>query len=165
MISGTYKSYFWIEWLNISLDRLVTAFPELVYDKYLAITSFDSGLLLPTEEERKAGWSSVDDITYSPIVEDIQLLPSGQYDEWYVFLQPPLPFQSEVFVNYGIFSLRNTEVHGLSGKVAQAQKQRQHRFWAQFERLEPETYLAQGDLTLCVTRNQALFQRLSRWQA
>src|SRR4029077_14052595 len=63
---------------------LITSCPQVVLGKYTAVTSFDSGSLVPNEDEILAGWQGRGGIAYSPKVESVEKLPHDLYDEWYV---------------------------------------------------------------------------------
>ena len=58
----------------------------------------------------------------------------------------------EVFINYWKFSLEDFLIDF------------QNRFWKQIEHLSPETYLAEGDYLICVTKNESLYNQISLWQ-
>ena len=77
------------EWLvtNQPFDLLQIC-PEVVLGKYVAITSIDSGPLVPTDEEIAAGWESRGRIACSPKVESVESLPRAGWDEWYIFGNP-----------------------------------------------------------------------------
>src|SRR5258707_12183343 len=77
------------EWLvtDQSIDLLQVC-PEVVLEKYVAITSFDSGLLIPTDEETAAGWETRGKIVYSPKIQNIKDLPRAGWNEWYIFDNP-----------------------------------------------------------------------------
>jgi hypothetical protein len=62
--------------------------PEVALGKYIAITSIDSGTLVPTDEEKADGWESRGQIAYCPKVESVESLPRAGYDEWYIFGSP-----------------------------------------------------------------------------
>jgi hypothetical protein len=62
--------------------------PEVVLGKYVAITSIDSGSLVPTEKETTTGWQSRGKIAYSPQVQSVEEIPSAGWDEWYIFDKP-----------------------------------------------------------------------------
>lgn len=150
------------QWLvtdeNFDLLKLC---PEIVLGKYVAVTSIDSGQLLPTEKETAAGWQSRSKIAYSPKVENAEALPREGWDEWYIFTTPTdlgtshlaenifeVPQEEghlSVLVNYG-FALHPPERAKLSDL-----------FWPQMARIDPESYLADNDFLTFVTMNEALF--------
>jgi hypothetical protein len=77
------------EWLVT--DRqfdLLQVCPDVVLGKYVAITSFDGGPLVPTSGERLLGWESRGRIAYSPKIQNVASLPRAEYDEWYIFGRP-----------------------------------------------------------------------------
>ncbi len=148
---GKHGDYFWIEWQEAFLSDLISGLPQIVTGKYLVNTSFDSGALTLRDEEIKQGWSN-DELALSPPIQDVSDIPQCHYDEWYIFNSPMTFEDYEVFVNYYVFSLEDflTEL--------------QERFWKQIARLSPETYLAEGDFLICVTKNESLFNQISLWQ-
>jgi hypothetical protein len=147
------------------LDSLLRRCPQALLGKYIAVTSQDSGPLTPTEEERRAGWQTRNEIAYSPPVQSAEGLPHGKcggFDEWYVFESPfdlrelwhgnvfeaPLTSgQVSTFVNFLGFALHNPEVEDLVSL-----------FWKQLDWIQPESYFADGNAFLTfVTRDKDLF--------
>src|SRR5438105_15566976 len=77
------------EWLVTDEQfDLLQACPEIVLGKYVAITSIDSGSLVPTEKETATGWQSRGKIAYSPKVQSAEEIPAAGWDEWYIFEEP-----------------------------------------------------------------------------
>jgi hypothetical protein len=151
------------EWLVT--DRqfdLLRICPNVVLGKYVVITSFDSSPLVPTDEEKAAGWESRSNLAYSPKIQDVASLPRAEYDEWYIFVSPvelgtshlaenvfEVPQEQghvSVFVNYG-FALHPSE---RAGGLA-------HLFWSQMERIGPESYVADNEYLTFVSANKTLF--------
>ncbi len=140
---------------------LLQVCPEVILEKYVAITSIDSGLLVPTEEETAAGWETREKIAYSPKIQNIKGLPRAGWDEWYIFDNPAdlgtnhlaenvfeVPQEQghvSVFVNY-CFALHQPEIKDLTTL-----------FWQQIARIRPESYLADNDYLNFVSRNKTLF--------
>jgi hypothetical protein len=138
--------------------------PEIVLGKYVAVTSIDSGELVPTDEEMAAGWQSRAKIAYSARIENVQELPREGWDEWYIFTTPTdlgtshlaenifeVPQEQghlSVLVNYG-FALHPPE----RAKLADL-------FWPQMARIHPESYMADNDFLTFVTLNEGLFARV-----
>jgi hypothetical protein len=150
------------EWLVTDQQfDLLRICPDVVLGKYLAITSFDSSPLVPTDEEKAAGWQSRNNVAYSPKVQNVSSLPRAEYDEWYIFDSPAALGVSHlaenvfevaqeqghvsVFVNYG-FALAPPDRTGLT-----------HLFWLQMERIRPESYVADNDYLTFVSANKTLF--------
>ena len=152
---GELDEYSWVEWNDREafLRDLLEAIPQLVVGRYLVNTSFDSGTLPLTEPETTCGWTKDNGLTLSPAIASVEEIPSDQYDEWYVFRSPRRFDDYEVFVNYGGFSLHSD----LYIDAAE-------RFWRQLSIIEPETYLSEGDNLLCVTKDRALYRRISQWR-
>ena|SRR5882757_11583514 len=135
--------------------------PEVALGKYIAITSIDSGPLIITDKEKTAGWTSREQIAYSPKVEGVESLPRAGWDEWYIFGGPTdlgtshlgenifeVPQEQghvSVLVNYGL-SLHRAD---LSDLVTM--------FWEQIERIRPESYMADNDCLNFVSLNKPLF--------
>jgi hypothetical protein len=150
------------EWLVT--DRqfdLLEVCPNVVLGKYVAITSFDSGPLVPTNKEKAAGWENRSNIAYSSKIQNVAGLPRAEYDEWCIFDDPTdlgtshlgenvfeVPQEEghvSVFVNYG-FALHPPERTSLATL-----------FWPQMERVRPESYVADNDYLTFVSASRTLF--------
>jgi hypothetical protein len=135
--------------------------PEIVIGKYVAITSIDSGPLVPSDTETATGWQRREEIAYSPRIRSVEEIPSAGWDEWYIFEEPVDLGTSHlgenifevsqeqghvsVFVNYG-FALHPPERASLA-----------NLFWPQIERIRPESYIADNDYLSLASRNKTLF--------
>jgi hypothetical protein len=160
--TGTQGVY---EWLVTDKNfDLLHVCPEIVVGKYIAVTSFDSGPLSPTEEEMAAGWQSRGNIAYSPRIQSPQDVPRGGWDEWYIFENPSelgvshlaenvfeVPHENQhlsVFVNYN-FALHLQDVKELASL-----------FWEQIARIQPESYVGDNYFLNFVTADKSLFARV-----
>ena len=149
------------EWLVTDREfDLLRICPDVVLGKYMAITSLDSGPLVPTKEEKAAGWKNRSNIAYSSKIHDVASVPWDGYDEWYIFDNPvdlgtshirenvfEVPQEQghvSVFVNYG-FALHPPEMADLA-----------NLFWSQMERIRPESYVADNDYLTFVSANKTL---------
>jgi hypothetical protein len=150
------------EWLVTDQQfDLLKIRPDVVLGKYVAITSIDSGQLVPNDREMAEGWESRHKIAYSPKVQNVESLPRDGWDEWYIFDKPvdlgashlaenifEVPQEQghvTVFVNYG-FALHPPERANLA-----------NLFWTQIARMRPESYVADNDYLTFVSVNKALF--------
>jgi len=150
------------EWLVTDQQfDLLQLCPDIVLGKYVAITSIDSGSLVPTEKEMAAGWQSRGKIAYSPQIQSVAEVPSAGWDEWYIFDMavdlgtsdlgenifeaPQEQGHISVFVNY-CFALHQPEMKKLATL-----------FWLQMARIRPESYVADNDYLSFVSMNKALF--------
>ncbi len=159
---GSHNSYKWLV-TDENFDLLGLC-PEIVLGKYVAVTSIDSGQLVPTEKEMAQGWQSRAKIAYSARIENAKELPRAGWDEWYIFTTPTdlgtshlaenifeVPQEQghlSVLVNYG-FALHPPE----RAKLA-------NLFWPQMAWVLPESYVADNDFLTFVTMNEALFARV-----
>ena len=160
---GSQDSYEWLV-TDENFDLLALG-PDIVLGKYVAVTSMDSGQLVPTDIESAAGWHSRAKIAYSPKIEKAEALPLEGWDEWYIFTSPTdlgtshladnifeVPQEQgylSVLVNYG-FALHPPE---RANHLADL-------FWPQMARIRPESYVANNDYLTFVTMNEALFGRV-----
>jgi hypothetical protein len=153
MKTGKNGNYYWIEWQdrNKFLKDLLSEFPQLVLGKHLVNTSFDSGSLSLSPEEINQGWFARNKFTFSPQITNVESISGYGYDEWYIFDSPKTFDNCEVFINYWLFSLD----YAMPGEI-------QNSFWKQLESLNPESYIAEGDNLICATRNENLFNQISR---
>ncbi len=164
--TGDHGEYGWLASDDHDIASLLRLCPEVVLDKYVAITSFDSGPLGLNEDEKQAGWLSVEEIAYSPRIKNVQNLPHDLYDEWYVFCEPrrigtlarrdknifeePLrEGQVRDFVNFGAFHLHRPDMKALTDL-----------FWQQLPWISPESYIADGECLAFVSLNNGLFSRV-----
>ena len=161
---GRYKNYYWLVSSEAlwSLEKLVVSHHE---NRTLAITSFDSGPLKPTQEEERLGWKYKNEIMYSPPLKKDLDIPNEQYDEWYIGSNLVFPSgELEIFVNYGGFSLvppeeSYTEYDPSWEKgVLDFLKPIQSRFWAQIEKISPDTFIAIGDNDVVVSKNKQFIE-------
>lgn len=148
MKSGRHNDYFWIEWDSAFLWPLLQGVPEIVLGRFLVNTSFDSGSLALSDDERRQGWHSAGALTCSPRISSLAAMPRGAgYDEWLVFSEPAKIHTWKPFVNYAGMSLNDPEWAFL-----------QDELWAQMDSVRPESYLAEGDRLLFATRTRHLHE-------
>ncbi|HNC08118.1 MAG TPA: hypothetical protein PLX14_05390 [Anaerolineales bacterium] len=157
MFIGAHKGYFWVTWKSQILSDLIAAFPEIVDGMYLVVSAFDSGPFVPTNTEQAQGWQYKNNLAFSPLVKNPVDLPTGEYDEWYVYPTASRPEVIEVFINYSLFNLSGAFAIPESAELAE-------RFWSQLERLAPESYLAEGEQLHFVTRNRSLYKQVKNWE-
>lgn len=163
METGSRGGYFWLTTREYELHDVIASCPQIVLGKYIAVTSFDSGPLVPNEDEMACGWQSRGGIAYSPKVESVERLPHDVYDEWYVFKSPQdlgnlyrgnifeasiQAGQVATFVNFGPgFSLKNSDGKDLTDL-----------FWSQLELIQLDSFISDGDLLNLVTPDGQLFE-------
>jgi hypothetical protein len=152
------------EWLVTDQQfDLLQLRPDIVLGKFVAITSIDSGSLVPSEKEMAAGWQSRGKISYSPKIQSVAEVPSAGWDEWYIFDKPVDLGTSHLGEN--IFESPQEQGH-LSDFVNYCFALHQHQpemknlatlFWQQMARIRPESYVADNDYLSFVSMNKALF--------
>lgn len=171
-VTGSHGAYRWLTTGQHELDTLRRQCPQALVGKYVAVTSLDSGPMVLTDEEKNSGWSSRNEIAYSPQIQSakdcrIERLPGGEcaaFNEWYVFDSPcnlgglwhgnnvfeaPIaPGLVFTFVNFADgFALHNPEMANLVSL-----------FWKQLDWIQPESYIACADVFLTfVSRNEDIF--------
>jgi hypothetical protein len=166
-IVGIHGEYQWLTMLECDISGLLRLCPEVVLDRYLAVTSIDSGTLKLTDQERRDGWWTADEarvfrgsswghredrddwkVAYSPRINSIHGLPNethdeccAGFDEWLVFDASAPVTEMEAFVNWSGFRLYDPEWKWCA-----------ERLWEQMERLRPDSYLADGTVFTYATR-------------
>jgi hypothetical protein len=153
--AGEWCTFRWFQAYDLTLDALVVGVPQLVHDRVVVVSSCDSGPLRLAPEEMEAGWLQLGPLAVSPRASAPRWLPQGGWDEWYVFEDVPPARSPEVFVNYSPFSLRPEPDN-------ECQQAAIERFWGQVAEWWPESYLAEGDSLICVTRAEAVIPALER---
>lgn len=166
-ITGTRDGYTWQE-REGDMAALLAADPDIVKDRYLAITATDS----PFPFALPKGWRATGGILYTPRIEAIEeLRPAlfsggccdGQYrfPEAYVFDAPPAlnPLcEDNVFVA-GIGPervFRFVAFLGFRLSAADAMKDVTDLLWTQIAWMRPRAYIAAGEgQAYSITRNEA----------
>jgi hypothetical protein len=164
--SGRHDDYFWLasDSPRAHLPVVLASCPELVVGRFVAITSFDSGPLTPSDEERAAGWTFDGRVMYSPRITAATPVPHEQFDEWLVFDEETreLP-ELEVFINWGGFTL------AVEQEQPDHYRELRERLWAQLARVSAESYVGEGDRFLLASSNRAVFEcaldAVKRWCA
>jgi hypothetical protein len=165
--TGVHGSYQWLATGQYYLGDFLQRCPTALLGKYVAVTSLDSGPLFLSEEENIAGWQSRKEIAYSPQVQSPKQMRHGGFDEWYifdspkqlgqlwrgnVFEMPPTTDHIAAFVNFGNFAPHKPELEGLLSP-----------FWEQLERIQPESYVADGNAFLTfASRDKQIFAAVCR---
>lgn len=167
--TGLRGPYTWFQSSSHYLSVLIDRVPSVVVGKYVAVSAYEGEPLTLTSDEIKAGWQQHSKLSLSPIVQRPSELPQNQFDEWYTFTSLK-PFQiSEIFINYGGFSLASTtndnpflpeSVKQKNTKENSILNQRQKRFWEQLEQNNPESFLAESDKLIVVSRDEEVIERL-----
>ncbi len=170
MFEGKFENYKWLETRSFSIHNLINVCPEILRDKFLVISSFDSGSLIPTENESRKGWYSKNNLMYTNRLNNLTELPHEHYDEWYVLLEAKEISITDIFVNYGGFSLRDPEYKlneadptwDLIGikKTNDYERDRQNIFWFNLKNSSAESYIADGDNFIFVTQNKDYFDNV-----
>jgi hypothetical protein len=159
--TGSHDAYYWLISTEHYIGTLVRQHPGVVLDRYVAITSMDSGAAPPTQRHERIGWQCRGGgVCYSPGLRTtdellgfqvhgdrfaatmLLVLMSGIY-----LLGPPSlakqisghprielqPGGTLVFVNYYNFALDGTDPAILRGLI--------ELFWQQLDRIRPEWYI------------------------
>ena len=168
-VIGSHAAYRWLTTGQHDLDTLLQQCPQALIAKYIAVTSLDSGPMALTDEEIRTGWQSRNEIAYSPQIRSVhdcrtERSPGGcaGFNEWYVFdslfdlgqLSHGNVFEASMatgqvytFVNYLGFALHDPEMSALVSL-----------FWKQLDCIQPESYIADGDVLLTfVSRDENAF--------
>lgn len=162
MFHGVHGEFRWLEASSHAIPDVVRICPEVVAQKNLVITLFDSGPLEPTPRQMEQGWRVLDSAVHVPTVEDPSTLPTGACDEWYVFASAPQERDFEVFIAYTWFTLGPASSSKVQAKTRWDLKRLQLIFWQEMETLQPESYLACGNRLIFVTRNAGYFSKVLR---
>jgi hypothetical protein len=146
------SGYHVIDWRGercLALDDLLQSYPELVVDRFLVNTSFDSGFLTLAESEVRDGWRMVARLAHSPRIQSIEQVPHDQFDEWLVFEESVQVGAFETMVNYLKFSPIDFDW-----------EEKLETFWEQVVRLHPLHVLAENEGLYLVSRDEKLVKRI-----
>ncbi len=169
--SGKQGPYTWYQSKFHYLSTLLDQVPEIVVGKYVGVSAFDGQPMEITKNELRNGWEMQGQLALSPVVRRVTELPHNQLDEWFTFLTMEPFTVNERFVRCGGFSL--VEPAGdnpfLPASARQtmgsdtAQGQRQKRFWQQINAVRPESYIAESDKLIVVSRNPEVLEQLEEF--
>jgi hypothetical protein len=168
-IMGSHGAYRWLTTGQHDLDSLLSYCPQALLGKYVAVTSLDSGPMVLTDAENHAGWSSRNEIVYSPQIQstaecrtertpgdcsgstngtslipvDLGLLCHGN-----IFESALTPGRVWTFVNYDAgFALHDPKMANITSL-----------FWQQLHSIRPESFIADSDAFLTfVSLNDDIF--------
>jgi hypothetical protein len=172
MHSGEHGAYRWLISSDFTIGEFLKKCREVLLGKCVVITAFDSGPITPSLEESQEGWVTHGNTMCSPRMTLLTSLPHEQFDEWYVFDEPRQLQELEVFVNYSFFTLRdpsylleNTDPtwdRTSAEEDIEYLRKMQAWFWTQIETIVPESYIAEGDQFIFVTKNIESFESVQK---
>ena len=172
-VFGRHGAYEWVDLAGVLFAELLAAVPDLVRGRHVAVTSFDSGPLDLTPEERASDWLRIGEVAWSPRVGEPLALPFEHYDEWYVFDEVRIEFvPADQFISYLSFRLAGVSpterddpaAPAWVGEVLDQLPAMQTRFWSAIERAAPVSWLAQNHWrTFVLTRDAALAEQVTEW--
>jgi hypothetical protein len=169
-VVGSHGAYQWLTTGQHDRDTLCNLCPQTLLGKYVVVTSLDSGPMVIDDAERQAGWTSRNELAYSPRIQSTaecrtERIPGegSGFNEWYVFDSPVelgvlghgnifesalTPGRVWTFVNYDAgFALHDPEMANLTAL-----------FWQQLDSIRPECFIADSEAFLTfVSRNDDLF--------
>jgi hypothetical protein len=161
-LSGKHDGYFWCESTSACLTDFLESFQDYFDGRWIAVTAFDSGPLKVSEDQRTRGWRSRGRVVLIP--PSSGLPPVDGWDEWYLFADAPALEQFkeiEVFVNYSEFGFTPFPTK-FRTRQSDAGIAAMHRcFWSQIGRLDPETFVADGDRLVVVTKDHNVFEQVA----
>ena len=142
---------------NDSIYKFYDLFKEHFIGKYVAITAFDSGPLIIANDESEIGWYNVEKVAFSPLIKQDTLVPSGGFDEWYIFNDVSSNFKpTEILVNFAEIKICN-EALTIQQKITY------DIFWKEVKRNSPCMYLAEGGTLILATKDKKLFNKVKEY--
>lgn len=155
---GTEGDYHWLTSTEDYSGSLLLLCPEIVRDRYVAVTSVDSGIVELTVSEIAAGWTLKQDVAYSPLLHFAEGIPNQYpgkgncgFDEYYVFDSPPALGQRS---RANIFAPEGAPAPGRIVEIVSNSHFVLHDpnklrsvvdlFWQQIQRVRPESFLGNG---------------------
>jgi hypothetical protein len=177
MLMGKNDKWMWLSSKAACMGDVIEQCPQSVIDKFVLVTSLDSGLVILNEQRLSEGWKySVKEshnpafsgqpqregvFSLSPRVSNPADLPrdichGNTYDEWYVFSSPPQIESAEVFINWGGFGF-SVGHFGLYELESHAFEE---RFWNQLSVISPHAYIADNGTLLFATADGNLYEQV-----
>ena len=116
--------------------------------------SWDSGLLIPSDDERQQGWRVEEGRAVSPVIDDglIDTWPWGDagFEEWYFFSALPANLNLSAYCNWGGLSIADwpSLVDTTNGLNLQSQ----------LEAAQPTVVVGEGERLFAITSNLELIE-------
>jgi hypothetical protein len=157
--NGTIGTYLWAEFWNeepeLSLSAVVRGLSRFLIGTNAVNVSWDSGRLVPSEQQFASGWSTVDGYTVTPPIDErlIHEWPrsSCSFDEWYFFWSVPKELNVLAFCNWLSSSLADWE--SLTFKFDLSE---------QLRRLQPIIVLGEGYSIFVIARDHNVIEEFGR---
>ncbi|MDJ0760803.1 MAG: hypothetical protein QNJ19_15515 [Woeseiaceae bacterium] len=166
--TGEYKNYKWLA-SRKDISPLASLVSRSHVGSSLYITAYDSGTLAPLDGEYGVGWRYEGSVAISPPLSESVYVPEDEFEEWYLYESPNQSLaQIEVFVNYGGFTVESPDSllqdrdPTWDRRAFEFLEPIQDRFWAQVDKLAPDSYIATGDVFVIVTKNRAFWRSLQQ---
>jgi len=112
MTSGNLGAFQWIEGVSKDDTGLIDAIRTLrrhLIGLRAVNVSWDSGLVIPSDEELRQGWTIEQGRAVSPVIDDrvIDAWPwcDGGWEEWYFFSTLPRDLNLSAYCNWGGLSI------------------------------------------------------------
>jgi len=117
--------------------------------QFLVNTSFDSGFLTLSPEEKSLGWKMVGKLAHSPRITKVSQIPHDQFDEWLAFDSSVEVTEFETMVNYPNFTPIDFDW-----------EEKRENYWRQVLRWRPRHLFAENDSAYVVTTDEDIVRKL-----
>lgn len=172
--SGLQGKYHWFDLPEhqLALDELESLCPSFLRGKQIVCSCWDSGPLVPTGDEVRAGWTRQGELAVSPIIDKVGQVPWGDgYEEWFVAPEHIELIDFHGFVNRAIFRLGaaiepdhdTTWCSKLEVDYLEDLEELQRAFWEHIETVMPETWIGDGHRFSVITRHEPLVTVLAEY--
>lgn len=155
MTSGNVAAFLWIEVVSkrdTGLIDAISRFRRHLIGLRAVNVSWDSGLLIPSDDERRQGWTIEQGRAVSPVIDNrvIDRWPScGEaWEEWYFFAKLPSSLNLSAYCNWGGLSIGDwAEIVNMSGGFDLRK---------QLETARPALVLGEGHRLFAISENSLL---------
>lgn len=161
MNSGSLGAFRWIEAVSnddIDLFDVICTLRRHLIDLRAVNVSWDSGLFVPSDDERRHGWTIDQGRAVSPVIDDrvIDAWPGcdGSFEEWYFFSTLPRNLKLSAYCNWTGRSIGDwpslLDVRG------------GFDLKAQLEVAQPAVVLGAGQMLFAISRNVELIDDIRK---
>lgn len=149
--SGAFGDFQWVELPTDQYDipTVVRQCAAEIFGLTAVNVSWDSGHMVPTPEQEKAGWLRAGEFAVSPVVDGAlashwpaSSCNGGRFDEWYFFRHVEAALRLGAFCNYGGMSLEDASDLNFPGGLD---------LRGQLERYRPEIVVGDGERLFVIT--------------
>lgn len=161
MTSGDLGAFQWIEAVpkdDMSLIHVIRELRHRLIGLRAVNVSWDSGLLVPSDEEIRQGWTVEEGRAVSPLIDDVLIDAwpwcDGGWEEWYFFSTLPSDLNLSAYCDWG--------GHSIGDWASLVDTTNGFNLRRQLETAQPTVVLGEGQRLFAISPNVELIEDFRR---